>query len=85
MAIFAVYARKETDRFRADNTEGYDAADLAELNAAWDRLAISTHDASSDIVAASMQDHLSETLLSRFDAGARGDALVRNMIVRDTE
>jgi len=81
MAIFAVYAGKQTDRFRRDNTEGYDAADLAELNAAWDRLAISAHD-SSDIVAASMQDHLSEKLLSRFDAGERGDALVRNMILR---
>jgi hypothetical protein len=79
--IFAVYASKQTDRFRRDNTEGYDAADLTELNAAWDRLAISAHD-SGDIVVASMQDHLSETLLSRFDAGARGEALTHNMILR---
>ena len=82
MAIFAVYARKETDRFRRDNTEGYDAADLAELNAAWDRLAISPHDASSDFGVECLQDHLSEKLLARFDAGARGEALTHNMILR---
>ena len=82
MAIHAVYARNEMARFRRDNTDGYDAAELALLNEAWDRLSINAHDASSDIVVASLQDGISETLLARFDAGERGDALVRNMILR---
>jgi hypothetical protein len=32
------------DYFRRDNTEGYDAADLAILNAAWNSLPISVAD-----------------------------------------
>jgi len=81
MSIFAVYTRNETARFRDDNTEGYDAADLKALNAALERLAISEHD-SSDIMVASLQDHLAEKLLSRFDDGLRGDDLLAGMIVR---
>jgi len=81
MTIFAVYSRNETARFRDDNTEGYDAKSLGLLNAAWERLAISEHD-SSDIVVASLQDHLAEKLLSRFDDGLRGDDLLTGLIVR---
>jgi hypothetical protein len=62
-------------RFTADDTEGYTAADLALLNAAWESLSISTADA-SDMWAKSMQDHVAERLIFDFDRGLRGADLV---------
>jgi hypothetical protein len=66
-------------RFRQDNTQGYGDAELGELNAAWNR--ITSHGGyaleDSDLIHdKSMLDHWSETLLSEYDAGKRGDALV---------
>jgi hypothetical protein len=60
-------------QFRDDNTNGYDAAELAELNAAWTRIA--SHGApldSDDIAVRSMLDNWSETLLAEYAAGKRG-------------
>ncbi len=60
--------------FRDDNTEGYDAADLEILNAAWSSFPISVAD-DTDIGVKSTQDHIAAELLFRFDAGKRGDEL----------
>jgi hypothetical protein len=65
-------------KFRDDNTEGYDAGELVELNAAWER--IMSHGAPAedddDMAVRSMLDHWSETLLAEYDAGKRGGNLV---------
>ena len=63
------------DRFRHDNTDGYDSEDLATLNAAWDSLAISVAD-ETDYAVANTQQHIAEQLLFHFDQGKRRDALV---------
>jgi hypothetical protein len=67
-----------SEHFRRDNTEGYDAADLAALNAAWTR--ITAHGApgedEDDIGVRSMLNHWGEQLLAAYDAGRRGDDLV---------
>ncbi len=64
-------------RFREDNTQGYDAAELADLNTAWEQ--ITSHGAPSDddddIAVKSMLNNWSETLLSEYDAGKRGAGL----------
>ena len=56
------------ERFTADNTEGYSAADLAELNAIFDALVAdsgSDLDA-SDLYDGSALDHLAEEAARRF-------------------
>ena len=60
------------NRFRTDNTDGYDAAELAELNEAFDEL---TGDGAIDDT--SFFDHVSETLLFAYDQGYRGENLIR--------
>ncbi len=63
--------------YRQDNTEGYDQAELAELNAAWSQ--ITSHGVmvgADDIATRSMLDNWSETLLAEYAAGKRGDDLV---------
>ena len=62
-------------RFTQDNTDGYDAADLKALNAAWDSLPISVAD-DTDIAVKSLQDHISEELLASYDRGLRGEMLL---------
>jgi hypothetical protein len=61
-------------RFRSDNTEGYNADDLAALNAAWER--INRHGGNTLAEDDPLLDHWAETLLAEYDAGKRGDALV---------
>jgi len=65
-------------RFRQDNTQGYDAADLTELNSAWEQ--ITSHGGyaleDGDDASKSMLDNWSETLLSEYDSGKRGESLV---------
>lgn len=63
-----------TDRFRRDNTEGYDVNDLAALNAAWQQI-VPTNQPETDIAILSMHDHWAEQLLAEFDAGKRGNDL----------
>jgi hypothetical protein len=63
-------------RFTDDNTNGYDASDLAALNAAWNTLPCLVLDEDADIGAQSMLDHVSEQLLYSYDRGLRGEALV---------
>lgn len=60
-------------RFRMDNTEGYSAAELAEMNAAFEAM-IARCPLSSDTK--SWQDHVAEKVQFQFDAGFRGDKLV---------
>jgi len=62
--------------FRTDNTEGYDEADLAALNAAWESLGVSVLDEDDAIDTKTMLDHIAARLLAEYDAGKRGDALV---------
>ena len=71
-----------TTRFKTDNTDGYSQGDLDVLNAAFD--AIMVDNASAWCMAdgsrddyKSWQDHVAETLLSRYDAGERGESLER--------
>jgi hypothetical protein len=65
------------NRFRGDNTEGYDASELAELNAAWRQITSHGVDTGSDDLAIqSMLDHWEAELLSTYDAGNRGEDLV---------
>jgi hypothetical protein len=61
--------------FTHDNTEGYDDADLALLNRAWESLPISVAD-DTDIAVKSTQDHIAGELLHRYDNGMRGEDLV---------
>lgn len=61
-------------RFRPDNTEGYDAADLVRLNHAWETL--DPPDEDGDVGLKSQLDHVAECLLASYDDGNRGDALV---------
>jgi len=63
-------------RFTRDDTEGYDDADLAALNAAWDQ--INSHGAidENDPVGKSRQDYCAEQLLRAYDEGKRGGDLV---------
>lgn len=71
--------------FRDDNTEGYDAAALAELNAAFDKIMAQYASAWSKAAPVvrvhykSWQDHIGEVLQYLFDQGVRGDNLV-NMV-----
>lgn len=62
--------------FRTDNTEGYDADDLAALNCAWQSLPCVVLDEEDDIATKSMLDHISAELLAAYDRGLRGNALV---------
>jgi hypothetical protein len=65
------------NRFRADNTEGYNEQELDELNAAWRQIA--SHgvvEDADDLAVQSMLDHWESELLVNYDAGKRGDALV---------
>jgi hypothetical protein len=63
--------------FTHDNTSGYDDADLAALNAAWNSLpCVVLDEEQDDIATKSMLDHISEELLFHYDQGLRGDALV---------
>jgi hypothetical protein len=68
-------------RFRPDNTEGYSAADLAALNAAFDTImaenAPTNGERSDDTAFKSWQDSVAERLLARYDAGERGESLTR--------
>ena len=64
------------DKFRADNTDGYNAAELAELNTAWARIASAAPDPDDDWAIQDMLDNWSETLLTEYDAGKRGEDLV---------
>jgi hypothetical protein len=65
-------------RFRTDNTDGYDERELAELNAAWQK--ITSHGApderDDDPDIQSMFEHWQAELLASYDAGKRGEALV---------
>lgn len=63
-------------RFRDDNTEGYTATDLAALNAAFATIMGDSEWCTEDDAYKSWQDHVAETLLSRYDAGERGDSLL---------
>lgn len=62
------------DRFRMDNTSGYDKDELALLNAAWESLPISVAD-DSDIAVKSTQDYIAAELFNHFDRGLRGEEL----------
>jgi hypothetical protein len=59
--------------FRPDNTEGYDAADLAALNLAWAQ--ITSHGAYALDDDDVMLDNWAETLLAEYDAGKRAGDL----------
>jgi hypothetical protein len=59
-------------KFTTDNTEGYTAADLQALNAAWAQM-ISEFELQEDDKP--ILDHWSEQLLVAYDAGKRGKAL----------
>lgn len=59
-------------RFRTDNTEGYDTADLAALNEAFDIIMSYEDCEDSD---KSHRDAVAEALLARYDRGLRGKAL----------
>jgi hypothetical protein len=53
-------------RFRADNTEGYTAAQLAELNHRYyERMVMYTDEAQAD---KSFMDYVAERVLAEFDA-----------------
>jgi hypothetical protein len=63
-------------RFRMDNTEGYNQAELDALNEAFEEVMNNTYDPAQQaagyydsIEYKSWQDHVAETLLARFDAG----------------
>lgn len=65
-------------QFRMDNTDGYSAAELAELNDAWN--ALTTYDqlnGMSDFSRNEYFKHLTERLQEAYDLGARGDMLLR--------
>jgi len=64
------------DQFRADNTDGYSADELAELNAAWTRIASAAPDPGIDWAIRDMLDNWSDTLLAEYDSGKRGEDLV---------
>jgi hypothetical protein len=64
------------DQFRDDNTDGYSADELAELNAAWARISRAAPDPDGDWAIESMLDNWSETLLAEYDSGKRGEDLV---------
>jgi hypothetical protein len=65
-------------QFRPDNTEGYTATDLADLNVAWDRLTAQDHLLGfDDDRMASYHKWLIVVLLGHYDAGRRGDELVQ--------
>lgn len=63
------------DRFRTDNTDGYSAAELVELNAAWRSLPLPGDDGTPEVE--SMLDHCAEELLHAYDSGKRGPALTK--------
>ena len=65
-------------RFRDDNTEGYSADELDELNEAFEQNMATVPDwmCGDDLAAGSYQDHVAEMVLSRFDRGLRGDDLL---------
>jgi hypothetical protein len=68
-------------RFTQDNTEGYNAADLANLNAAYSAIVNlqSAWFADADEVAAkSQEDHIASKLLARYDIGVRGNNLLNH-------
>lgn len=65
-------------QFRMDNTDGYSADELAELNDAWN--ALTTYDQLNGMNDFSRNEyfkHLTERLHQAYDAGDRGDALLR--------
>lgn len=61
-------------RFRPDNTEGYDTADLVRLNHAWETL--DPPDEDGDVGLHEQLDFVSACLLDSYDLGNRGDDLV---------
>ncbi len=62
------------EHYRADNTEGYEPSELAELNAAWRKIIVLTKEC--DTPALDAFDYYSETLLEQYDMGKRGRSLV---------
>jgi hypothetical protein len=65
------------DKFRDDNTEGYSAKELAELNAAWNELIAEAATCDSPPLDVDMLgDYWSETLLHQYDNGKRGNELL---------
>ena len=58
-------------RFRPDNTDGYDASELAELNAAWEWMLEDPNTYTDSVL-----DQWSATLMDEYDAGKRGDELI---------
>lgn len=65
------------NRFRTDNTEGYDEGELAELNAAWHEIVAAAETCDSPPIDAETHgDYWAETLLYQFDSGKRGPDLV---------
>jgi hypothetical protein len=63
-------------RFRMDNTEGYSQADLDALNEAFDYLANECVLDPDHYNIKSWHDHIVERLLTRYDGGDRGPALI---------
>lgn len=66
-------------RFTDQNTEGYSASALTELNTAFERvceLGDLPTDHPSDFGMGSLADHIAETLLFSYDRGLRGKALI---------